>query len=455
MVPASNGGDSRAAAILRGIAERVTPQQFETWFRSLRLRYVPPDEVHIAVPNRFHQIWIERQYKNVITETVRQLANVAPRITVGVDAALRTGVLPRRSADEEREEALVLPAPEDTTLGQPLNPDYTFDNFVVGPSNHFCHAATKAVAAQPGDSYNPLFLHGNAGLGKTHLLQALCHALQAKESKVCYLSCEDFTNQFIGAIESRSLDSFRWRYRHVDVLAIDDVHFLAEKERTQEEFFHTFNSLYNRQKQIILSSDRHPKDIADIEERLVSRFKWGLVIQLEPPPLETRIAIVKRKAKMRSMELDDMAAAFIGERIKENVRELEGAVNRVLYLSRLSNRQIDVELLEEALADLVPSLPVSTGPGLAEILRIVADRFGIRPTDIQSRRQTKSVAYPRQICMYLARHCTQCSLEEIGGHFGGRDHTTVHYGIRKIEGLVEQNQETKILVESLMGSLRR
>jgi chromosomal replication initiator protein len=407
------------------------------------------------VPNRFHQIWIERQYKNVITDTVRQLANVAPRITVDVDAALGAGILPKVSTAEEREEELALPTPEIATLGQPLNPDYTFDNFVVGPSNHFCHAAATAVADQPGDSYNPLFLHGNAGLGKTHLLQALCHVLQGKEAKVCYLSCEDFTNHFIGAIESRSLDSFRYRYRHADVLAIDDVHFLAEKERTQEEFFHTFNSLYNRQKQIILSSDRHPKDIADIEERLVSRFKWGLVIQLEPPPLETRIAIVKRKAKMRSMELDDMAAAYIGERIKENVRELEGAVNRVLYLSRLNNRQIDVELLEEALADLVPSLPVNIGPGLAEILRVVADRFGIRPTDIQSRRQTKSVAYPRQICMYLARRCTQCSLEEIGGHFGGRDHTTVHYGIRKIEGMVEQSQETKMLVESLMGVLRR
>jgi chromosomal replication initiator protein len=449
--------DARSAAILEGIAERITTQQFETWFRLLHLVFVPPDEVRITVPNRFHQIWIERRYQDVIAETVRQLAHTTPRLTVTVDPSLRTDPLAEDEGDDEREDVLFSPRTEaqrPEIPGQPLNPDYTFENFVVGPSNHFCHAATKAVAEHPGDTYNPLFIHGNAGLGKTHLLQALGHTLHQKEFRVCYTSCEDFTNHFISAIETRSLDSFRWRYRHVDALAVDDVHFLADKEKTQEEFFHTFNTLYNQQKQIILSSDRHPKDIPDIEERLVSRFKWGLVIQLEPPPLETRIAIVRRKARLRGMELTDLAATFIGERIKENVRELEGAVNRVIYLSRLSNREVDTDLLREALTDLVPALPARSGPGLADILRVVANRFGLRPTDIQSRRQTKSVAFPRQICMYLARLCTQCSLEEIGGHFGGRDHTTVHYGIRKIEGMVKKDQETKLLVESIMGSLK-
>jgi chromosomal replication initiator protein len=360
---------------------------------------------------------------------------------------------------EERDEFPAAEAEADAggagvaAVSQILNPDYTFENFVVGPSNSFCHAAAKAVAEQPGETYNPLFIHGNSGLGKTHLLQALCHLLQARRQKVVYLSCEDFTNHFINAIESGSLESFRYRYRHVDVLAIDDVHFLAEKDRTQEEFFHTFNTLYNQQKQIILSSDRHPKNISDLEERLVSRFKWGLVIRLDAPPLETRIAIVKKKARMRGVELGDTAAHYIAEHVKENVRELEGAVNRVIYLARLGGREVDTDLLHEALADLMPERS-GTGPGLADVLRIVADRFGIRATEIQSRKQTKSVVYPRHLCMYLARVCTQNSLEEIGAHFGGRDHTTVHYGIRKVEKLAARDEDVKRVVEDLVGALK-
>ena len=449
--------DSRACAILEKIAERVTSQQFETWFRTLSLDFVPPDAVRIVVPNRFHQIWIEKRYRGVISEAVRQLAGVSPRVDFSIDPALRTTFLADQDAtcDAGAGEAAETETPRKfDSLGQPLNPDYTFENFVVGPSNKFCHAAASAVAEQPGDTYNPLFIHGNSGLGKTHLLQSLCHVLKAREFKICYLSCEDFTNHFISAIESGSLDSFRWRYRHVDALVIDDVHFLADKERTQEEFFHTFNTLYNDKRQIILSSDRHPKDIADLEERLVSRFKWGLVVKLDMPPLETRIAIARRKARMRGFALSDMASHYIGERVKENVRELEGAVNRVIYLSRLHGREPDLELLAEALADLLPSLQAKPGPNLSDVLRVVAEKFGVRATDLQSRRQTKSVVYPRQLCMYLARMVTQYSLEEIGGHFGGRDHTTVHYGIRKITRMVEMDPVVKMMVESLIERLR-
>ncbi|HAK93994.1 MAG TPA: chromosomal replication initiator protein DnaA [Planctomycetes bacterium] len=456
MVATTADVDPRSCAILDGIAAHVTPQQFETWFRPLTLEFVPPDEIRIAVPNRFHQVWIERRYQAVVADAVRQLAGVTPRLVFTVNEALGAHLAPGRP--EERDEFPIEVDADDgggdaaDAVSQILNPDYTFENFVVGPSNNFCHAAAKAVAEQPGETYNPLFIHGNSGLGKTHLLQALCHLLQARHGKVMYLSCEDFTNHFINAIESGSLESFRYRYRHADVLAIDDVHFLAEKERTQEEFFHTFNTLYNQQKQIILSSDRHPKDIADLEERLVSRFKWGLVIRLDAPPLETRIAIVKKKARMRGVELGDTAAHYIGEHVKENVRELEGAVNRVIYLARLGGRELDMDLLREALADLMPAR-MRTGPGLSDVLRIVADRFGIRSTEIQSRKQTKSVVYPRQVCMYLARMCTQSSLEEIGAHFGGRDHTTVHYGIRKVEKLVAHDQDIKRVVDDLVGTL--
>jgi len=303
-VPLSEKADPRTEAILQGIADRVTAQQFATWFSCVRLEFVPPEEVRISVPNRFHRAWIEKRYQNVIVETVRQLAHVTPHITISVDPSIKKHAVGKVPVEDEVEETRVFESEvtgEAAIVGQPLNPNYTFENFVVGPSNHFCHAAAVAVAAKPGDSYNPLFIHGNAGLGKTHLLQALCHVLAEKGHKICYLSCEDFTNQFIAAIETRSLDSFPWRYRHLDVLAIDDVHFLAHKEKTQEEFFDAFNNLYDRQKQIILSSDRHPKDIPEIKDRLVSRFKWGLVIELEPPPLETRIAIVKRKARLKRL----------------------------------------------------------------------------------------------------------------------------------------------------------
>ncbi len=457
MVSPSEGTDPRSSAILEGVSARISPQQFETWFRPLALEFAPPDAVRITVPNRFHQLWIEKRYQAVIADAVRQLTGVTPHLVFTLNEALGASPVSRPAGPEEEEASGDLladsaePGESDASL-QILNPDYTFENFVVGPSNNFCHAAAKAVAEQPGETYNPLFIHGNSGLGKTHLLQALCHVLQARGRTVTYLSCEDFTNHFINAIESGSLESFRWRYRHADVLAIDDVHFLAEKERTQEEFFHTFNALYNQQKQIILSSDRHPKDISDLEERLVSRFKWGLVIRLDAPPLETRIAIVKKKSRLRGIELSDVAASYIGEHVKENVRELEGAVNRVIYLARLGGREVDIELLREALADLMPAR-LKSGPSLSDVLRVVADRFGIRATEIQSRRQTKSVVYPRQVCMYVARMCTPSSLEEIGAHFGGRDHTTVHYGIRKVEKMVARDQDVKRVVDDLMGTL--
>lgn len=454
-----NEKDTRSAAILKGISERISQKQFETWFRGLQLTFMPPDEVRISVPNKFHQVWIEKRYQSIIIETVRQLADVSARIFFVIEPPLKKSMAldneppPEEDSDPFYEEPE--PAADGDYLGQPLNKEYTFENFVVGPSNHFCHAATRAVSEKPGDTYNPLFIHGNSGLGKTHLLQALCHSLKRKQLKICFLSCEDFTNHFINSIESGNLESFRWHYRHVDVLAIDDVHFLSQKERTQEEFFHTFNTLYNKGKQIILTSDRHPKDIADVEDRLVSRFKWGLVIHLEPPPLETRIAIVKRKARLRGFELSDMASHFIGERIKENVRELEGAVNRVIYLSRLSNKAVDMELLNEALVDLLPGAVLQMGPSLSDILHITAESFNVRPTDIQSRKQTKMVAYPRQICMFLARECTPSSLEEIGVHFGGRDHATVHYAIRKITKLRDKDPSVAHFLENMKTRLKK
>ncbi len=458
-VESAKNDDQRSEAIIQGISERITQKQFETWFRTIRLTFTPPEKVHFAVPNRFHKKWIENHYTNVIIETVRQLANVTPAITIDVNPALRS-MFARRNEPPEVPQIVSHASSgggsvEKEYFGQPLNKDYIFDNYVIGPSNHLCNAAAKAVSKKPGGAYNPLFIHGNSGLGKTHIIQALCHDLKNNGYRVCYLSCEDFTNHFISAIESGTFDSFRWQYRQLDALAIDDVHFLSEKERTQEEFFHTFNTLYNQGKQIILTSDRHPRDIAAIEERLISRFKWGLVIELEPPPLETRIAIVKKKAKMRGVALDDMAAHFIAERIRDNVRELEGAVNRVIYFSEVNSRKIDLALLKEAIVDLMPNPVVARGPDLTSILQIISEDFRLKPADIQSRKQNKSVAYPRQICMYLARECTQYSLEEIGGHFGGRDHTTVHYAIKKIEGMIDKDPQIKHRIDIFKRKLMR
>lgn len=334
-----------------------------------------------------------------------------------------------------------------------LNPKYTFDNFVVGPCNRFAHAAAVGVGEAPGKAYNPFFLHGNVGLGKTHLLQSLCFALLERNprTRILYLSCETFVNHFINALENGDLAKFRNKYRNVDLLVVDDIHLLANKDRTQEEFFHTFNTLYQSGKQIVLSSDSPPKDIPTLQERLVSRFKWGLVTEIEPPCYETRMAILKRKSRERGREIPDEVARLLAERVESNIRELEGAVVKLLGYSSLAGAPISVDLAREALRDLFEKRKGQ--PSMEEILAVVTEHFGVKLSELQSKRRTNAVAFPRQIAMYLARQITRHSLEEIGGFFGGRDHSTVIYAVDKVAALIQEDEASRQLVDGFMQRL--
>ncbi|HEX4055709.1 MAG TPA: chromosomal replication initiator protein DnaA [Tepidisphaeraceae bacterium] len=315
----------------------------------------------------------------------------------------------------------------------PLSPDYTFDQFVTGPCNQLAHAASVAVAEKPGKTYNPMFIHGGVGLGKTHLLQAVCQKVleRHRDARILYLSCENFIEQFISSVENGEMQQFRGRFRHVDLLLIDDIHFLTGHDRTQEEFFHTFNTLYQQQKQIILSADCPPSEIPELEERLVSRFNWGLVARIEKPCYETRIAILQKKAKMRGLSLPEDVVCYVAAKVENNTRELEGAITKLQGMSSLQEGRIDLELAKSALGD-------STGPDqkritIQQIYDAVTKYYSVRLADIQSKKRHKSIAFPRQVCMFLARRHTRFSLAEIGCYFGGRDHTTVLHAVRTVE----------------------
>ena len=337
----------------------------------------------------------------------------------------------------------------------PLTDTYTFENFVVGPCNRLAHASCVAVSDSPGTAYNPLFLHGSAGLGKTHLLQAVCHKATALSPAVQarYLSCETFVNQFIEAVERGALEAFRHRSRHVDFLLIDDVQFLAGREGIQEEFFHTFNTLYQLRRQIVLSADRPPAEIPSLEERLISRFNWGLVARIDPPDLETRLAIIKKKTRMLGIELPEDAALCLGSRVKSNTRELEGALNRIHGLATLEHRSIDLALVREALGDegAAPARRVR----IQDIMSLVTERFNVKLSDLHGRRRSRSIALPRQVGMYLARKFTGHSLEEIGGFFGGRDHTTVLHASKLIGGRREVDLKFRAELEELEAELTK
>ncbi len=336
-----------------------------------------------------------------------------------------------------------------------LNGDYRFEHFVVGPCNRLAHASCLAISEAPGTSYNPLFIHGSVGLGKTHLLHAVCHEVldRSPAARVSFLSCETFVNHFIEAVEKGALDAFRYRYRHVDVLLIDDIQFLAGHERTQEEFFHTFNTLYQLQKQIVLSADSCPLDIPTLEDRLVSRFNWGLVARIDAPCLETRLAIIQKKMKMGGMDLPDDVALFVASRIKSNSRDLEGALNRIHGLAALDGRPADMAIAKRALGEAAaaPSYMIR----IQDIMNLVTERFNVKLSDLQGRRRNRSVVLPRQVGMYLARQHTNHSLGEIGGFFGGRDHTTVIHANKLIASRRKTDPAFRSHLAELEADLRR
>ncbi len=423
------------------IRQRVSKQQYDLWFKSIAVKAVEDGGVELSVANAFISEWLSSYYAEVIREALDKALTLSDDFAVEISA-------PAPEESSGGYAPIEMPAPVDTPAPDPtadnhqfflqhsdvvLNPKYTFENFVAGPSNQLAHAAAMAVADAPAGSYNPLFLHGNVGLGKTHLLQAICHkAMQSgKSMNVLYLSSETFVNQFISAIGDGELDRFRYRYRNVDMLLIDDIHLLANKERTQDEFFHTFNALYNAGRQIVLSSDSPPGEIPTLKERLISRFKWGLVAEMAAPGYETRLAILRRKAADRGEQIAEEVLSFLAENIDTNIRELEGAVTKVVGYAQLIHQTVDISVAKRALGyrDSGRSPSVT---GIERILDVVCKDYGVRITDLQGRKRTQSIAFPRQVAMFLARKLTPLSLEEIGGHFGGRDHSTVLYAVDKI-----------------------
>ena len=433
----------RALGHLEG---KLRPTQFQTWFQAIECLEVSEDCIRLAVPSRIFRDWILRNYSDVLHEALRESG--------GRERRVEFVVRPVETHPPSMEQTVESPRPR-SQIG--LNPHYTFENFVIGPSNRLAHAAARAITESPGTAYNPLFLHGAAGLGKTHLLQAAARAVMASQPRtnLVYLSCEAFVNEFISAVAKGDLDSFRYRFRHVDFLFIDDIHFLARKDRTQEEFFHTFNTLYNSQKQIVLSSDSPPKEIPTLEERLVSRFKWGLVAQVEPPSFETRVAILSSKAALRGRELPANVTQYIAMRIETNIRELEGAINKLLGYAALAQRPITLGLAKVALRDTF-SAPAREA-SITDIHNEVTGYFDLRPSDVLSKKRSRSIALPRQIGMFLARELTGLSLNQIGEYFGGRDHSTVLYATEKIRKLSESDTRTQetleILRKRIQGSL--
>ena len=348
-------------------------------------------------------------------------------------------------------------AARDVWLPAPvLNPAYTFDNFVIGPSNRLAHAAALAVSDAPGQAYNPLFIHSASGMGKSHLLQAICRRAMEKHKNLAlaYISCEDFQNLFFSAVQSGRLEALRNRFRCVEMLVVDDVHFLANRERTQEEFFHTFNALYNAARQIVLSCDCPPREIPQIQERLVSRFKWGLVAEIEPPEFETRLEIVKMKTQLRGLSLSPAVMERIAASCDGSIRELEGCILKIVGYASLLGAPVDEALADEVLSGLSAGRVPQRQPSIEEILAAVADHYGLAPAQIQTRSRARSVALPRQICMYLARELTGHSLQSLGTYFGGRDHSTVKHACDKIARLVEAGGDVSAAVQALRRKLK-
>ncbi|MBC7341382.1 MAG: chromosomal replication initiator protein DnaA [Clostridia bacterium] len=446
----------RALGILK---EELSQESYETWLKSTQAIAYHNQTIDIAVPTSFAKKWLEDRYYTLIKNTLRLVLNQPVDVRFVLPFMERhTPKIPRSNLHSQPSSFNPNPRPGNGarigTNHVHLNPKYTFQRFVVGNSNRFAHAASLAVAETPAKAYNPLFIYGGVGLGKTHLMHAIGHYVLEHNPyhRVAYVSSENFTNELINSIRDDTTESFRDKYRTMDVLLVDDIQFLAGKERTQEEFFHTFNALYDAQKQIVLSSDRPPKDIPTLEDRLRSRFEWGLITDIQPPDYETRVAILRKKAEEEGINLPDEVMAFIAGRIQANIRELEGALIRVAAYAAMNQRPIDSQLTQEALKDLVDKAP-SHVLTIKEIQKVVADYFNLRVEDFKAKKRSHNLAFPRQIAMYLSRELTDNSLPRIGEEFGGRDHTTVMHACDKISSLLTEDEDLQQIIATLKNQL--
>ncbi|SFD71397.1 chromosomal replication initiator protein DnaA [Lentibacillus persicus] len=439
-------------ATLEKIEEKISKPSFDTWLKNTKADSLSDDTLTVMAPNEFARDWLEGRYTSLINEILLEItgANLSTKF-----------IIPDSQAPEDTTLQTQKKVPSGNANGKGdqtktmLNSKYTFDTFVIGSGNRFAHAASLAVAEAPAKAYNPLFIYGGVGLGKTHLMHAIGHYVRDHnpEANVVYLSSEKFTNEFINAIMDNKATQFRNKYRNVDILLIDDIQFIAGKESTQEEFFHTFNALHEDNKQIIISSDRPPKEIPTLEDRLRSRFEWGLITDITPPDLETRIAILSKKAKAEGLDIPNEVMLYIANQIDTNIRELEGALIRVVAYSSLVNQDIDASLAADALKDIIPSNKPRTIT-IHGIQEAVGEKYNVKLEDFAAKKRTKSIAFPRQIAMYLSRELTDFSLPKIGEEFGGRDHTTVIHAHEKIVKQMENDTILDQEIEELKEQLK-
>lgn len=436
---------------LKVIEKKISKPSFETWLKSTKAIRLDGKTIIVEAPNDFAREWLDGNYKDILTEILYDL--------IGENMTLKF-VIPETNIEDPvmtsaTHKKPVKPDNSTDSVQNMLNPKYTFDTFVIGSGNRFAHAASLAVAEAPAKAYNPLFIYGGVGLGKTHLMHAIGHYVLEHNpmAKVVYLTSEKFTNEFINSIRDNRPDDFRNKYRNVDILLIDDIQFLAGKESTQEEFFHTFNTLHEENKQIIISSDRPPREIPTLEDRLRSRFEWGLITDITPPDLETRIAILRKKAKAEGLDIPNEVMLYIANQIDSNIRELEGALIRVVAYSSLENKDINADLAAEALKSIIPSSKPRVVT-IQDIQRVVGEQYGVKLEDFSAKKRTKSIAFPRQIAMYLSRELTDFSLPKIGEEFGGRDHTTVIHAHEKISNLIQSDPEFQKQIQELENKLK-
>jgi chromosomal replication initiator protein len=426
--------------VLARLEAKVNPHSFATWFRPTQYADLRDGVLRVRVPNPQFRDWLGRNYHGVIGEALSELGRGEVRVVFEADAEAPAGDPPA--------------AEREGTATATLNPKYTFESFVVGSSNQFAHAAARAVAEIPSKSYNPLFLYGGVGLGKTHLMHAIGHYIQARSRhlKLLYISTDRFINEMINAIRFDRLPSFREKFRSIDVLLVDDIQFIAGKDRTQEEFFHIFNALHDTQKQIVISSDCPPRQIPTLEERLHSRFEWGLIADIQAPDLETKVAILRKKAEAERVEMSENVALFIASKVKTNIRELEGSLIRLIAYASLTGRDIDLPLTQEVLKDLLHSeeRPIT----IEMIQKFVADHYSVKLSELKAKNNSKAVAVPRQIAMYLTKTLTGASLPEIGKVFGGKHHSTVIHSVRKIDLMRKRDPDFDRLIHSFVQAFR-
>jgi chromosomal replication initiator protein len=438
---------------LTALSEKVNQNSFDMWLKPLKASSIKENTLEIEVPNKFFKDWVRENYQSIIREVLQQITNKSYLVIFSM----------REGNEEEEIKEPKAKAPEKVSLKitkqaikeDGLNPNYTFDAFVVGSSNQFAHAAALAVANLPAKNYNPLFIYGGVGLGKTHLVNAIGNQIIRTDpmAKVCYLSSEKFTNELINSIRYEKMTDFRNKYRTKDALLVDDIQFLGGKERTQEEFFHTFNALYDSNKQIVVTSDKLPKDIPGLEERLRSRISWGLIADIQPPDIETRVAILCKKAELYNISLPNDVGLFLASQLGSNIRELEGALTRLRAYSSLTGNEISSSMVKDVLRDILSDRQKTIT--IENIQKVVANYYNIKITDLKSSKKLKIYSFPRQISMYLCRTMTKASFPEIGTKFGGKDHSTVIHAVRQVDKKINEDREIKNIIDTLRNELQK